>query len=200
MHRPSFDPILISVTREKKTMGTRDKLAGAHAHISLKTAIRLALLAGASASCFAPPAAADANDGSVGLDEIVVTATRRDTSILDVPYSISAISSTQLEADHVQTLSDLSKLIAGVSFVDEGPASRSNFVLRGINANGTDHPSTSTVAPVSTYIGETPLFVALQIDDIDARSARDALRVRLARRHHPFHPHESRSEPLFREH
>ncbi len=148
-------------------MGTRDKLAGAHAHISLKTAIRLALLAGASASCFAPPAAADANDGSVGLDEIVVTATRRDTSILDVPYSISAISSTQLEADHVQTLSDLSKLIAGVSFVDEGPASRSNFVLRGINANGTDHPSTSTVAPVSTYIGETPLFVALQIDDID---------------------------------
>ena len=54
-----------------------------------------------------------------------------------------------------------------MSFVDQGPTSRSNFVLRGINANGTDHPSTSTVAPVSTYIGETPLFLSLHIDDLE---------------------------------
>ena len=44
--------------------------------------------------------------------------------------------------------------------------SRSNIVLRGINANGTDHPSVTTVAPVSTYIGETPIFIPLQIDDL----------------------------------
>jgi iron complex outermembrane receptor protein len=101
------------------------------------------------------------------LDEIVVSATRRDTPIEDIPYNISVVSSKTLEDNHVTSLADLTKQIAGVSFVDEGPLSRSNIVLRGINANGTDHPSVSTVAPVSTYIGETPLFIPLQIDDLE---------------------------------
>jgi outer membrane receptor protein involved in Fe transport len=108
-------------------------------------------------------------DSSDGLVEIVVSATRRDTSIQDIPYSISAISGSTLEESHVQSLSDVAKLIAGVSFVDEGPTSRSDFILRGINANATGQSSsqTGTVAPVSTYIGETPLFLSLHLDDID---------------------------------
>lgn len=134
---------------------------------SLTKAIRIALLAGASTSLFSRTAMAEASSDTGGLDAIVVTATRRSQSILDIPYSISAISATALEDDHVRSLSDLTKLIPGISFVDEGPTSRSNFVLRGINANSTSHPSTSTVAPVSTYIGETPLFLSLQIDDLD---------------------------------
>jgi iron complex outermembrane receptor protein len=128
---------------------------------SLQRAIRIALLTGTGTTLVAGLASAQS------LEEVVVTATRRDVAILDIPYSISSISSTSLDDSHVQSLSDLTKLIAGVSFVDQGPTSRSNFVLRGINANGTDHPSTNTVAPVSTYIGETPLFISLHIDDLD---------------------------------
>ena len=105
--------------------------------------------------------------GADGLDEIVVTATRRDSSLQDVPYSISAISAQSLEDNHVNSLADLTRQIAGVSFVDAGPTSRSNIVLRGINANGTDHPSVNTIPPVSTYIGETPLFIPMQIDDLE---------------------------------
>jgi outer membrane receptor protein involved in Fe transport len=101
------------------------------------------------------------------LEEVVVTATRRDTTTEDIPYSISAISEKTLEDNHVTSLADLTKQIAGVTFVDQGPLSRSNIVLRGINANGTDHPSVTTVAPVSTYIGETPIFIPLQIDDLN---------------------------------
>jgi outer membrane receptor protein involved in Fe transport len=123
----------------------------------LRAAISAILIA-----CAASAASADAP-----IDEIVVTATRRDTSIQDIPYSITAVSSKALEDSHVESFSDLAKVIAGISFVDQGPTSRSNFVLRGINANGTDHPSTSTVAPVSTYIGETPLFISLHLDDLD---------------------------------
>jgi outer membrane receptor protein involved in Fe transport len=101
------------------------------------------------------------------LEEVVVTATRRDTTTEDIPYSISAISEKTLEDDHVTSLADLTKQIAGVTFVDQGPLSRSNIVLRGINANGTDHPSVTTVAPVSTYIGETPIFIPLQIEHLN---------------------------------
>lgn len=126
----------------------------------LRAAISAILLTGASGAVHAQIA-------DQGLEEVIVTATRRDSSILDIPYSISAISSTALQDNRVQSLADLTKLIAGVSFVDQGPTSRSNFVLRGINANGTDHPSTNTVAPVSTYIGETPLLLALHVDDLE---------------------------------
>ena len=120
-----------------------------------------AVLALTSVALMSGPAIADQ------LDEVVVTATRRNATTEDIPYSISAISEKTLEDNHVTSLADLTKQIAGLAFCDQGPLSRSNIVLRGINANGTDHPSVTTVPPVSTYIGETPLFIPLQIDDLN---------------------------------
>jgi outer membrane receptor protein involved in Fe transport len=138
---------------------------------SLRAAIKLALWTGAGATCLSSASVADAGGDMNALDEIVVTATRRNESVLDIPYSITAVSGATLEQAHVQSLSDLTKLIPGISFVDQGPASRSNFVIRGINADATGQPSFSsiagTVSPVSTYIGETPLFLSLHLDDLD---------------------------------
>ena len=101
------------------------------------------------------------------LEEIVVTATRRDESVQDIPVNISVLSVYDLEESRVTSLSDLSQLVAGMSFADVGPTSRSNIVLRGINANATNSPSLNTVQPVSTYVGETPIFLSLQIRDIE---------------------------------
>ena len=111
-----------------------------------------------------------AQNSAQPLEEVTVTATRRDESILNIPYAISAVSADTLVNAHVETITDLSQVVAGVSFVDQGPTSRSNFVLRGINAdasdvNGPGSPSSNT-PPVSTYLGETPLFVPLQTDDL----------------------------------
>jgi len=134
-------------------------------------AIRLALWSGTGAACLNQAFAADPGNDTSALEEVVVTATRRSASVLDIPYSITAVSGTTLEEANVQSLSDLTKLIPGISFVDQGPASRSNFVIRGINADATGQPSFSsiagTVSPVSTYIGETPLFLSLHLDDLD---------------------------------
>ncbi len=138
---------------------------------TLRTAIRLALLTGAGTAPLAPVLAADSAQDVPTLEEVVVTATRRNESVLDIPYSITAVSGATLEEAHIQSLSDLTKFIPGISFVDQGPASRSNFVIRGINADATGQPSFSsiagTVSPVSTYIGETPLFLSLHLDDLD---------------------------------
>lgn len=145
--------------------------APARPHRRLRAAIRWALIAGAGGSLLAPLSHADESGDSNSLAEIVVTATRREQSILDIPYSISAISGDTLADRHIQSLSDLSHMVAGLSFVDQGPTSRSNFVLRGINADSTSTGpilgSSGTVPPVSTYIGETPLFLSLHIDDLD---------------------------------
>ena len=143
----------------------------ARAADTLRDAIRLARIAGAGSAFLAPPSYGDPSADPTSLEEVVVTATRRDQTVLDIPYSISAISSEALDESHIQNLSDLSHLVAGLSFVDQGPTSRSNFVLRGINADSTSVSpilgSSGTVPPVSTYIGETPLFLSLHIDDLD---------------------------------
>ena len=143
----------------------------ARSPLSLRGAIRLALFAGAGSAFLAPVSVAEPNGDPASLEEVVVTATRREQTILDIPYSISAVSAQALEQNHIESLSDLTHLISGLSFVDQGPTSRSNFVLRGINANSTSQSpilgSSGTVPPVSTYIGETPLFLSLHIDDLD---------------------------------
>ncbi|HEY3694874.1 TonB-dependent receptor plug domain-containing protein [Phenylobacterium sp.] len=46
-------------------------------------------------------------DGATGLDEIVVTAQKRETKLQDTPISISALQSEDLVARHAQSLEDL---------------------------------------------------------------------------------------------
>jgi outer membrane receptor protein involved in Fe transport len=137
---------------------------------SIRRILKSALALGTGTSLFAL-ANAHADEQASTVDEVVVSATRRDTAIQDIPYNISAISAARLEDNHVQSFSDLTKMISGIAFVDSGPAARSNIVLRGINANATNQQGNSgplsTVSPVSTYIGETPLFLSLQVDDIE---------------------------------
>ncbi len=74
-------------------------------------ALRACLLAGTAALTMAGQAhAADAaaDDGAVGLEEVVVTAQKRETNLQDTPIAISAMGADQMQARHVQTIEDLS--------------------------------------------------------------------------------------------
>ncbi len=74
-------------------------------------ALRACLLAGTAALTLAGQAhAADAaaDDGAVGLEEVVVTAQKRETNLQDTPIAISAMGADQMQARHVQTIEDLS--------------------------------------------------------------------------------------------
>tara|TARA_R110002096_G_scaffold195693_2_gene378366 strand:- start:3894 stop:6326 length:2433 start_codon:yes stop_codon:yes gene_type:complete len=107
------------------------------------------------------------------LEEIVVTATRRSMSIQDIPYNISAISGDGIERAGVGDLGDLLRLVPGVAFLDQGArigGNNPNIILRGINANAMigsfDFPNVA-VAPISTYLNETPVFFPLQLNDLE---------------------------------
>jgi iron complex outermembrane receptor protein len=106
------------------------------------------------------------------LEEVVVTATRRDASVLDIPYNISAIGANELRANRIGEINDITQHLAGVSFVNTGPSNKgrnNNLTLRGLTGddatNNGGFPA-ATVAPVSMYIGETPLFLPLQLNDV----------------------------------
>ncbi|MGH8246389.1 MAG: TonB-dependent receptor [Gammaproteobacteria bacterium] len=110
----------------------------------------------------------------VGIEEIVVTATRREQTVHDIPYNISALSGEELESAGVVSLVDLARVIPGVAYADLGVRSgavNNQLILRGLNANAQGsidaYLSTLTPAAVSTYIDDTPLFANLQMNDLE---------------------------------
>ena len=78
----------------------------------------------------------DASESALLLDDVVVTAQKREQSIQDVPVSITAFDSEQLETAKVRDLGDLTVGIPNVSF-DEIGTSRgtANFSIRGLGIN-----------------------------------------------------------------
>jgi outer membrane receptor protein involved in Fe transport len=107
------------------------------------------------------------------LQEVTVTAQRRTESEQDVPYQIAVIGSDQLTQSGIKTIQGLAELVPGLETVDTGPFARGNnnqFSMRGLRTDGTgnelDNWRNGTVAPVSTYLGETPIFFPIVLRDL----------------------------------
>lgn len=124
------------------------------------------------ASSFLGAAPAIAQDNAEQGDEIIVTATRRDSSVQDVPYNISAVSGDSLERTGANGFDDLAKIVPGLNFVDlgaRGSMVSSTVSIRGLNAENSGNfvQPLASVSPVSTYIDETPVFANLRITDLE---------------------------------
>jgi iron complex outermembrane receptor protein len=141
-------------------------LYGAHAVAAESTAST----AGASEA----PASPDPDGGGHGgFEEVLVTATRRQTSAQDLPMSITAVSSAQLEQAGIADISGLAQSMAGISYTDKGPfggVNGANLIIRGLNSEttaGLPAAASPVVPPVATYIDDTPVFVNLRLQDLE---------------------------------
>lgn len=140
----------------------------------LSLAIARALLAGGSlASAAAAHAqAAPPQQQPTALEPVIVTATRRETDILDVPYNISAVSGEQLEIAQTFDTAELLRSVSGVNMADRGQRNAgvvNSIRIRGLNVDSAalgDY-ALSSVATVSTYINDTPLFANFLLKDIE---------------------------------
>ena len=127
------------------------------------------LLAGA-ASLIAAPVAAQTADGSRGstlVEEIIVTATKREESVRDVSGSVSAVSGAQLEALGAQSYADYIARTPGVVFNEFQPGT-SHVVIRGVATSSGNVQGQGTTG---YYINEVPLTEpgwTIVIPDIDA--------------------------------
>lgn len=110
------------------------------------------------------------NEGA--LEEIVVTAQRREQNILDVPYNISAISGEEIENSIMLDTAELLRSVPGVGLVDQGPRNGAQFNgirIRGINVDGSafgDY-AVASVATVATYINDTPVYADAALIDLE---------------------------------
>ena len=108
-------------------------------HISGKSRRFLGLLTGASLGAIASPVLAQEANDAGGLEEIVVTAQKREQNLQDVPLAISAISAEKVEKLGINDSRDLSGLAPNVTIV-QGTSSNASAVIsmRGISNGGAE--------------------------------------------------------------
>jgi iron complex outermembrane receptor protein len=93
---------------------------------------------------------ATADSGGASLDEIVVTASKRVSTLQDTPISITAVTGDALLARGVASLASLAQGTAGVSLKSEGP-SQTEIEMRGMTSSG------GNSATVGLYLDDIPL-------------------------------------------
>ena len=87
---------------------------------------------------------------SAPLEEIVVTASKRASTVQDTPISISAVTGSDLLARGVDSLATLAQGTPGVSLKSEGP-SQTEIEMRGMTSSG------GNSATVGFYLDDIPL-------------------------------------------
>ena len=102
-------------------------------------------------------AASAEGDDSGALEEVVVTATRRQERLQDVPITVTAFSQEKLDAEGLHSIDDLTRLSPGVAFQRNGMSSAGNYNDEGsdINIRGVD--STAGTSTTGIYIDDTPI-------------------------------------------
>lgn len=112
-----------------------------------------ASVAALAAACASPGLAqtrgAAKDDSSVVLQELVVTAQKREERLQDVPISVAAISGESLASQGVNDTTDLKYLVPGLNFAPSASTRGEGFSIRGI---GTAAFSDSIEQSVATVV------------------------------------------------
>jgi iron complex outermembrane recepter protein len=118
-----------------------------------------------------PVVADQADTNTSGLQEVTVTATRRQEALEAVPYSISVVTPEQIAASGATDLPSLAATVPALSMYDYGArfAGAVSPIIRGINATGSPARGFRSFEqdPVGTYIGNSPIDGYFQLDDLN---------------------------------
>ena len=85
-----------------------------------------------------------------GLEEIIVTATRRESTVQNTPISMTAVSGQDIQDRGLADLRTLAQSVPGVSMRTSGPG-QTEFEMRGMASVGGNSPT------VGFYLDDTPL-------------------------------------------
>lgn len=81
-------------------------------------------------------------------EDVIVTAQKREQSLVDVAQSVTVVSGATLEVQQATNFQDYLKLVPGLQ-LDQSTPGAGRLILRGINTGG-------VASAVSTYVDETP--------------------------------------------
>jgi outer membrane receptor protein involved in Fe transport len=87
---------------------------------------------------------------AVDLQEVVVTAEKRDSTVQKTPISVTAITGADLQSQGITDLVEVAQQVPGVSFKTSGPG-QTELEMRGLTSTGGESPT------VGFYLDETSL-------------------------------------------
>ncbi len=103
-------------------------------------------------------------------EAVVVTATRFEEPLQQVPMSVSAVTGDDLERRAIGNLTELARWTPGLTVVDQGARGSNVIIARGLNTdslNGSEFTGNNYNNGVATYLGDIPLAVDLRLSDIE---------------------------------
>ena len=100
------------------------------------------------------------------IQEIIVTATKRESSLQDVPFSIAAVTEGQIRNSGATDIVELARNIPGLTITDLGPG-QSQVSIRGISAGQVVRDQPGVKEQVGVYLDESPISIALFTPDLD---------------------------------
>jgi outer membrane receptor protein involved in Fe transport len=112
------------------------------------------------------PAAAQGAAAEDDANIIIVTATKRDANLQDIPFSINAQTAEDIQKSGAVTLEDLSRNVAGLSVQNLGPG-QSQVSVRGVSAGQVVRDQPGVKEQVGVYLDESVISLSLFTPDID---------------------------------
>lgn len=100
------------------------------------------------------------------LEEVMVTATKRQSTIQDLPFSINAQSQQDIERAGATNLEELSRNVAGLTIQNLGPG-QSQVAIRGVSAGQIVRDQPGVKEQVGVYLDESVISLSLFTPDID---------------------------------
>ncbi|MFL6743976.1 MAG: TonB-dependent receptor, partial [Sphingomicrobium sp.] len=145
--------------------------------------ISAALLIGSSAFAIAVPAAAQTTQESAAQtanqaadqaaspapaeeEAIIVTATKRASTVQDVPFSVNAQTQADIQRANAQTLEDISRNVASLTVQNLGPG-QSQVSVRGVSAGQIVRDQPGVKEQVGVYLDESITSLSLFTPDFD---------------------------------
>lgn len=124
---------------------------------------KFVLLAGLSALALVQPAfAQEAEEETGGLEEIVVTAQKREQNLQSVPVAVTALSSEAIENGRIADFSDLTRAAPSMTITQTTSSPNNSIILRGI---GTYAFSIGVEPSVAVIIDDMPVAQQAQAFD-----------------------------------
>ena len=100
------------------------------------------------------------------LEEVVVTATRRTETVMDVPFSVNVQDETSIQRLNNFNLEDLSRNIAGLNIQNLGPG-QTVVTMRGVSSGQIVRDQPGVKEQVGVYLDDTPIAISLFTPDLD---------------------------------
>src|SRR5690242_12573578 len=97
---------------------------------------------------------------------IIVTATKRASTVHEVPFSINEQTAADIQRAHAQTIEDISRNVAGLTVQNLGPG-QSQVSIRGVSAGQIIRDQPGVKEQVGVYLDESVVSLSLFTPDFD---------------------------------